>query len=47
VFFPDRIHIGFAQLQKKHSLGLTDAMYGLGAGRSPTWPPIWTSTVWI
>jgi MFS family permease len=32
VLFLDRINIGFAQLQMKHDLGFTDAMYGLGAG---------------
>jgi D-galactonate transporter len=31
VSFLDRINIGFAQLQMKHDLGFTDAMYGLGA----------------
>lgn len=30
VLFLDRINIGFAQLQMKHDLGFTDAMYGLG-----------------
>lgn len=31
VSFLDRINIGFAQLQMKHDLGFSDAMYGLGA----------------
>ena len=31
VLFLERINIGFAQLQMKHDLGFTDAMYGLGA----------------
>ena len=31
VSFLDRINIGFAQLQLKHDLGFSDAMYGLGA----------------
>src|SRR5260370_29748754 len=31
VSFLDRINIGFAQLQMKHYLGFSDAMYGLGA----------------
>lgn len=30
--FLDRINIGYAQLQMKHDLGLSDAAYGLGAG---------------
>lgn len=30
--FVDRINIGFAQLQMKHALGFSDAVYGLGAG---------------
>ena len=34
VSFLDRINIGFAQLQMKHDLGFSDAMYGLGAGSS-------------
>ena len=29
--FLDRINIGYAQLQMKHDLGFSDAMYGLGA----------------
>ncbi|PMS17036.1 MFS transporter [Trinickia dabaoshanensis] len=32
VSFLDRINIGFAQLQMKHDLAFSDAMYGLGAG---------------
>ena len=28
----DRINVGFAQLQMKHDLGFSDAVYGLGAG---------------
>lgn len=28
----DRINIGFAQLQMRHDLGFSDAVYGLGAG---------------
>ncbi|WP_144114040.1 MFS transporter [Paraburkholderia sp. BCC1886] len=32
IAFLDRINIGFAQLQMKHDLGFSDAMYGLGAG---------------
>ena len=31
ISFLDRINIGFAQLQMKHDLGFSDAMYGLGA----------------
>ncbi|MBN3728827.1 MFS transporter, partial [Burkholderia sp. Ac-20379] len=31
VSFLDRINIGFAQLQMKHDLGFSDAMYGFGA----------------
>src|ERR1700738_1753169 len=31
VSFLDRINIGFAQLQMKHDLGFSDALYGLGA----------------
>ncbi|MCA8071913.1 MFS transporter [Burkholderia vietnamiensis] len=31
VSFLDRINIGFAQMQMKHDLGFSDAMYGLGA----------------
>jgi D-galactonate transporter len=31
VSFLDRINIGFAQLQMKHDLGFSDAMYGVGA----------------
>src|SRR5579864_5398954 len=30
--FLDRINIGYAQLQMKHDLGFSDAVYGLGAG---------------
>lgn len=30
--FIDRVNIGFAQLQMKQSLGITDAQYGLAAG---------------
>ncbi|MDR5782400.1 MFS transporter [Caballeronia sp. LZ065] len=32
VLFLERINVGFAQLQMKHDLGFTDAMYGLAAG---------------
>jgi len=31
VSFLDRINIGFAQLQMRHDLGFSDAMYGIGA----------------
>ena len=30
--FLDRINIGYAQLQMKHDLAFSDAVYGLGAG---------------
>lgn len=30
--FLDRINVGYAQLQMKHDLGFSDAVYGLGAG---------------
>jgi MFS transporter, ACS family, tartrate transporter len=32
VAYLDRVNVGFAQLQMKKSLGLSDAVYGLGAG---------------
>ncbi|WP_321961348.1 MFS transporter [Paraburkholderia sp. J7] len=32
VAFLDRVNIGFAQLQMKHDLGFSDAVYGLAAG---------------
>lgn len=32
VAYLDRINVGFAALQMKHQLSLTDAVYGLGAG---------------
>jgi D-galactonate transporter len=32
VAYLDRTNIGFAQLQMKHDLGFSDAVYGLGAG---------------
>lgn len=32
VSFLDRINIGFAQIQMKHDLAFSDAIYGLGAG---------------
>ena len=37
VSFLDRINIGFAQLQMKHDLGFSDAMYGLRRQRSFMW----------
>ena len=33
VAYLDRVNVGFALLQMKQSLGLSDAVYGLGAGR--------------
>ena len=32
VAYLDRVNVGFAQLQMKQSLGLSDAVYGFGAG---------------